>query len=134
MTQPTLVLVCEDEVLIRDIVHDGLHDAGFEVIAAATGAEVIACFEANSTTIQALVTDIRLGAGPTGWDVARRARELVYDMPVVYMTADSGVDWSSQGVPNSTLIVKPFAVGQIVTAVATLINDAAAHRVHTNFR
>jgi hypothetical protein len=65
---------------------------------------------------------LRLGRGPTGWDVARRARELNEDLPIVYMTGGNGHEWASQGVPNSILIAKPFAPAQIVTAVSHLLN------------
>ncbi|MFP5432629.1 hypothetical protein [Sphingobium algorifonticola] len=30
--------------------------------------------------------------------------------------------WTSHGVPNSVLIAKPFAIGQIVTVVPQLLN------------
>ena len=49
-------------------------------------------------------------------------------MPVVYMSGNSEHEWSSKGVPNSIMITKPFAAAQLVTAVATLITDANAHR------
>jgi CheY-like chemotaxis protein len=65
-----------------------------------------------------LVTDIELGGRLTGWDVAQRARELKPDLPVIYMTGNSGDEWASRGVPNSVLITKPFAPAQIVTAVS----------------
>ena len=72
---------------------------------------------------RALITDIRLASSPiTGWDVARRARELQPDLPVVYITGDSGHHWNSEGVPNSVLVMKPFAVAQVVTAVSQLLN------------
>ena len=71
--------------------------------------------------------DIRLGAGPDGWAVARRARELVPTMPVVYMSGDSSPEWSSKGVPNSLMVAKPFAPAQIITAVSTLLNAADTH-------
>jgi len=128
MTQPALILISEDEALIRAVIEEYLKDAGYEVTLTSGGAEAIAKLEAGTDKIQALVTDIRLGDGPNGWDVARRGRELIHDLPVVYLTADSSGEWSSQGVPNSVLVVKPFASGQLVTAVSTLLNEVAAHR------
>ncbi len=128
MTDPGLILVVEDEILIQSMLEDCLKDAGFEVALACDAAEAIILLEAKTDQILALVTDVNLGKGAKGWDVARRARELVSDLPVIYMTADSGGDWSSLGVPNSVLVVKPFASGQIVTAVSTLLNEVAAHR------
>ena len=68
-------------------------------------------------------TDVNLAPKKlTGWDVARRARELTGDIPIVYMSGASGHEWTSHGVPNSVLIAKPFAIGQIVTAVSQLLN------------
>jgi FixJ family two-component response regulator len=70
-----------------------------------------------------LVTDIRLPGESDGWDLARRARELNAQLPVVYVTGDSAADWSVKGVPNSVVIQKPYAAIQLVTAVATLITN-----------
>ena len=53
-----------------------------------------------------------------GWEVAKRAREIDPEFPVVYMTGTSADDYGSQGVPNSILLNKPFAV----TAVSQLLN------------
>ncbi len=43
-------------------------------------------------------------------------------IPIVDMSGASGHDWTSHGVPNSVLIAKAFAIGQIVTAVSQLLN------------
>jgi hypothetical protein len=42
------------------------------------------------------------------------------------MSGASGHEWTSSGVPHSVLITKPFAVGQIITAVSQLLNSAGA--------
>jgi DNA-binding response OmpR family regulator len=58
-----------------------------------------------------------------GWEVARAARNAVPDMPVVYISGDSARDSSSEGVPNSIMLEKPFALPQLVTAISQLLND-----------
>lgn len=80
--------------------------------------------EADETEFHALVSDINLGRGPTGWAVAKRARELNEHLPVVYVTGGNGHEWASQGVPNSVVVGKPFAAAQIVTAVSQLLNTS----------
>ena len=71
-----------------------------------------------------MVTDVNLPPGDvTGWDVAKRARELHPELPVVYMTGAGGNDWASHGVPNSVLVPKPFAPAQVITAVSQLLNQ-----------
>jgi len=78
--------------------------------------------EAKGAAYNALVTDVNLGGKLTGWDVAKRARELTPDMPVIYMTGAAANEWASNGVPNSILLSKPFAPAQLLTAVSNLLN------------
>jgi DNA-binding response OmpR family regulator len=119
-----LLLLVEDEALIRDFLELAIQDAGFEIMTAADGREGLAELEADPTRFRAVITDIRLGDGPDGWRVGQRARELVADMPVVYMSGDSSHEWASRGVPNSVMVAKPFAPARIITAVSTLLNEA----------
>lgn len=100
-----------------------LEDSGFDVLAVENGADALARLDAHGDAIKALVTDIRLGDGPSGWDVARRVRHDIPDLPVVYMTGDSGADWAAEGVPKSILVQKPFVPAQVLTAITTLLND-----------
>jgi DNA-binding response OmpR family regulator len=119
------VLVVEDEQLIHALLTATLSEGGFAVATAADGEEAIRMLEAPDVSYRALVTDVNLSPGKlTGWDVAKRARELHAEMPVVYMTGAGSHDWPSRGVPNSVLVPKPFAPAQIVTAVSQLLNQA----------
>lgn len=117
-----LVLIAEDQTDIRDVLQDSFEDGGFTVVLAATGEEAMAALDSQGEEVRALVTDIKLGDNATGWDVARHAREMKPDMPVVYMTGSESHEWASLGVPNSVLIPKPFAPAQVLTAVSQLLN------------
>jgi len=119
-----LLLLVEDEHLVQEMLEHVLTDAGFEVFLAVNGQQALAELEAGAARFKAVITDIRLGGGPDGWAVAHRARELVPTMPIVYMSGDSAHEWASKGVPNSVILAKPFAPAQIITAVATLLNEA----------
>lgn len=125
---PLVVFVVEDDVLIQPLLVEPLEEGGYKVLVASSGADAIKLLDGQeAASIRALITDINLGpSSPSGWDVARRAREIDPDIPVVYVTGDSAHDWSSQGVPNSLLISKPFAPAQIITAVSQLINQATS--------
>lgn len=122
----TLLLIVEDETLIRDLLVTAFEDSGFEVLTTGTAAEAMALLAERSGELSAVITDVNLGGERTGWDVARMARETAPNLPVVYMTGDSAHQWPSQGVPDSVLLVKPFVPVQLITAVATLLNTAAA--------
>lgn len=120
-----LILLVEDEILIQDLLKETLEEGGFAVIIANNGDEALQVLNDPDKTIRALVTDVNLSRNPDdlkGWQVAKHARELSAELPVVYMTGDSGHHWASEGVPNSVLVAKPFAPAQIVTAVSQLLN------------
>jgi CheY-like chemotaxis protein len=118
-----VILVVEDDPAIQSIVEEALGDGGFETLIASSGEQAVQLLEESGSKYRALVTDINLAEGKLdGWEVARRAREIDPQFPVVYMTGDSADDWASKGVPNSILITKPFAPAQLVTAVSQLLN------------
>ncbi|WP_247773699.1 response regulator [Bradyrhizobium sp. 192] len=118
-----VILVVEDDFLIQDLVQGALSEGGFESEVASSGEEAVTLLQGDENNYRALVTDIHLQGALTGWDVAKRARELNPDMPVIYMTGAGADHWPSQGVPNSMLLQKPFAPAQVVTAVSQLLNQ-----------
>lgn len=82
------------------------------------------CSTPPAENIRALATDINLGRDQVdGWEIARHAREIHPEFPVVYMSGESAQDWSSKGVPNSIMLSKPFAPAQLVTAISNLFNS-----------
>jgi len=120
------VLVAEDEALLRDLIEAALVEAGFAVVIADSGTAAMQHLKDGLERFSALVTDIRIGAGPDGWEVAVAARESNPALPVVYMSGDSASQWPSKGVPGSVMISKPFVLAQLVTALATLLNESGA--------
>ncbi len=120
------VLVVEDDQLVQGLVEEALSEGGFQASMAATGEEAVTLLQSDKEKYRALVTDIHLLGRLDGWEVAKRARELNPELPVVYMTGAAGDQWASHGVPNSILLHKPFAPAQIVTAVSQLLNAGNA--------
>jgi len=118
-----LVLVVEDDHLIKEVVQEALSEGGFDSEVVALGEQAVALLQDKHDVYRALVTDIDLQGELSGWDVAKRARELRSDIPVVYMTGAAADQWPSHGVPGSVLLQKPFAPAQVVTAIAQLLNQ-----------
>ena len=117
-----VILVIEDDHAIQIVVEDALSEGGFEPAIAASGEEAVTLLMGRLTKYRALVTDVNLLGTMDGWEVAKRAREIDPEFPVVYMTGARADDYGSQGVPNSILLTKPFAPAQLVTAVSQLLN------------
>ena len=104
-----VILVVEDEELLREIIHDALKEGGFDLTTVASGQEAVAEIESGVVKYSALVTDINLKGPMKGWEVARLVRQIDAAFPIVYMTAAAADEWASEGVPNSILLNKPFA-------------------------
>ncbi len=118
-----VIMVVEDDQSIQGIVEEALSDGGFEPAIAASGEEAVTLLKGSRGTYRALVTDINLQGRMDGWEVAKHAREIDPEFPVIYMTGQSADQWASNGVPNSILLTKPFAPAQLVTAVSQLLNS-----------
>jgi DNA-binding response OmpR family regulator len=125
MNATILLLLVEDEPLVRMNLQEELSEAGFELVVAANSQQAIAELEVDSGRFRGVLTDIRLGRGADGWEVARRARELSVAVPVVYISGDSAHEWLVKGVPNSVMVSKPFVAVQIITAISTLLNNTS---------
>ena len=128
MTMISLLLLVEDDAAVRELLSEELSESGFQVRAESGGAQAMAALEEDSARFSAVITDIRLGPGPDGWEIGRRARELSSDMAIVYMSGDSSHEWSASGVPNSVIVAKPFVPAQILTAVTMMLNEAAMRK------
>lgn len=124
MNELPAILVVEDDHFVQSVVEEALKEGGFEIAIAASARQAIELLDAAGGKYRALVTDINLGRDQVdGWEIARHAREIHPEFPVVYMSGESAQDWSSKGVPNSIMLSKPFAPAQLVTAISNLFNS-----------
>jgi CheY-like chemotaxis protein len=93
-----------------------LKDNGFDAIGVHCAA---AAFEAaaSAPALSALVTDIDLGAGADGFEVARRVRGANPHLPVVYISGAAEARFRSEGVERSEFLRKPVPPSEIVEAL-----------------
>jgi DNA-binding response OmpR family regulator len=117
-----LVLVVEDDFLIEGWLEASIERVGFTVVKVSSGYEAIAMLNISSLGFRALVADVKLGPGPTGWEVARRARRDNGSLPVIYISGSCGDEWETEGVAESIFIGKPFTCEQILAALSQLVN------------
>ena len=81
-TRP-LILVVEDEVLVRIILVDVLEDAGYQVIEAIHADEAISILRALSG-VDALITDVEMPQGSmNGFEMAQRVRTVCQDIEIL---------------------------------------------------
>jgi CheY-like chemotaxis protein len=123
------VLVVEDEALVRDMIAEELRDAGFAVLEAEDG-EVASTLLTDSKPVDVLFTDIRLPGQLDGWAIARLARQLRANLPVIYATGYT-VDRAAE-VPGAIFLHKPYQPSQIVETIDRLLRAGSATFDHMN--
>jgi DNA-binding response OmpR family regulator len=114
------VLLVEDEREVAELVEDALTEAGFTVTVARDDRSANGALEREARSFAALVTDINLGAGTTGYDVARRARRLNPRIKVMYITGDAA-QFDRFGVDDAQMFPKPFNARELAERVLALV-------------
>ena len=115
-----VVLLVEDEWLIRADMASGLEEAGWAVVEASTGEGAVEQLR-NGLDIDLLVTDIQLAGQLSGWDVAKAAREVQPDFPVIYVSGNPRNP--SRQVEDSFFLSKPCSCSQVMDAARKLITS-----------
>lgn len=121
----TSVLFIDDNVISALEACEFLRDHGFTVIEAGNSADA---FEAIDThpELQALITDIELGETKDGFDVARHARAVRAQLPVVYISGTAAARHPHEGVGGSEFVAKPLHPQQIIEALGRVIERKVA--------
>ncbi|CAN5476251.1 response regulator [soil metagenome] len=102
-----------------------LRDVGYEVVEAFCAEEALEIIDKHEP-LAALITDINLGAGGDGFDVARCARTAYPHLPVVYISAAAAARFAQEGVECSEFIDKPFHPSRMVEALERAMPAGAA--------
>jgi CheY-like chemotaxis protein len=74
----------------------------------------------------ALVTDVDLGPGPDGFDIARAARLSYPGLPVVYISGTASARHVAEGVPGSEFVAKPCNPADVAGALARALGRIEA--------
>lgn len=122
--QHPVLIVVEDDDLVRLTLVDALGDAGFDVLEAAE-AETALALVCDRPDIAAMLTDINLPGDIDGFALARAARLIRPALPVVYASGRFAADAEGQGVEGAVFLAKPFPVALARQTLGTLM--AARH-------
>jgi CheY-like chemotaxis protein len=117
-----LILVVEDEALVRMTLVDVLEDAGFKVIEAVHADEALRVLKAVSD-IQALVTDVEMPRGSiNGFELARRVRMERQEIGVLIASGRAAPKVGD--LPDGALFIgKPVHPETLVRLLKTLLGS-----------
>ena len=116
-----IILVADDEPMIRSMVARILERAGYRVLVAKDGNEALVLFEANRDEIQGVILDVMM-PGLSGHQVARRIRDQGCDLPILLISGyDPQLGQQEPLEQPSSFLAKPFAQVELLKAIAALM-------------
>jgi DNA-binding response OmpR family regulator len=127
------VLVVEDEKAVRTLVARVLSSLGYEVTTACSGDEARTLLADGDAYFDLLLTDVILPGGLQGNDLAREAKTLRPDMPVLFMsgyTRDAIVH-SGRLDAGVNYLEKPFTPDSLCTKVREVLDSSGVGRKGT---
>ncbi len=119
------VLVVEDEFFIAEWVAESLSDLGFAVEVVSNARDALRYLV--SASVDVLFTDINLPGGMDGATLARQARQLSPELPVIYASARVATLEPEARVGGAVFVRKPYEpemVGRLITEVMRPISAA----------
>jgi CheY-like chemotaxis protein len=122
--EPIRILLVEDEFLIAEWVAEAFSEQGFAVHAASNARDALRHLAA--APVDVLFTDINLPAGMDGVALARRARQLLPELPVVYASARVAALEPHERVPGAIFVHKPYEPIAVGRLLASLVEAAKA--------
>jgi DNA-binding NarL/FixJ family response regulator len=123
------ILIVDDDDLLRTLLSELLVEAGYDVRAAATGAEAVAALEHEQPAVAIL--DVCL-PDLSGYEICRRLGERYHShVPILFVSGErtEAVDRvAGLLIGGDDYLVKPFAPDELLARVAVLVRHSGQPR------
>ncbi|MDQ3754740.1 MAG: sigma-54 dependent transcriptional regulator [Acidobacteriota bacterium] len=128
-----LILIAEDENLMRAIIAQLLTDVGYRVVAAASAEEALELFATEDVAVT--LTDIRM-SGMDGLALLDRIKDIDAEALVVVMTAYSSVDSAVAALRKGAYdyVTKPFVNEDLLQSIKNAIRQRDLFRENRALR
>lgn len=123
------ILLVEDDSTLSMIISETLQRSGFEIIVAANGEEGLKIFSRQGADI--IVTDVMMPR-MDGFEMGRRIRQIDRNVPLLFLTAKSGLDDIVKGfeLGGNDYLKKPFKMLELTVRIKALLRRAMPEENH----
>ena len=120
-----LILVAEDEAMVRGIMARTLRECGYVVLEAADGREALEIVESQGGRVNLIVADVVMPV-LGGREMAARLAERWPDVPVLFTSGYTGLDVVSRGLleEGREFLQKPLAPEALARKVREMVDAA----------
>ena len=120
-----VVLVVDDEPVVRAVLCLGLEGSGFRVLQAANGQEALTTYRQHGRDINLVLLDVRM-PGLDGPQTLRALRDIDPAVRCCFMTGDAGGYGQAEllRLGAGCVLGKPFKVEEVVAALREVLATA----------
>ena len=124
MTEPTIVLVVDDDESLRRVVEYNLGEEGYRVLTAPDGAAGLRAFQ--DASVDLVVSDVRM-PDMDGLELLTRIKTIQPEVPVIMLTAHGTINSAVEAMKLGAFdyLTKPFNRDQLKAAVRKALEIAA---------
>jgi CheY-like chemotaxis protein len=119
---PSTILVVADEVLIRFAIADYLRDRGYRVLEANNAEQAQALLRAGEL-VEILFTDVHLGPGITGFELATWVRANFKDIRIIVTSGVHKAAEVAADLCDGPLLTKPYSYEQLLEHIRRLLGS-----------
>jgi CheY-like chemotaxis protein len=118
-----VVLVVDDEFLVRNVLSEILKDAGFDVLQAESADAAIDLLEEQPVDL--VFSDVKM-PGRDGFELARWVNDHKSDMPVILASGYAGKTSMAAELRCTEILRKPFDFDTVIEKIRTTISRRSA--------
>ena len=123
MQPGALVLLVDDEDMVRDMATAMLRRIGYRVIEAADGVEAVALFRQHRASINAVLCDLSMPR-MDGWETLAAVRAIEPGVPVIFASgySEAQVMQGDHPRPPQAFLHKPYQLSDLKAALARVLS------------
>ncbi|MFN3943938.1 MAG: response regulator [Allosphingosinicella sp.] len=120
------ILLVDDDHDVRTVAASMVEELGFRVEAADSGEQALAMLGRQS--FELMITDVAM-PGMNGVELARRARAIAPDMPVLFASGYADVETFGAELSAETLLKKPYRISELGARIGRMFDGSGPARV-----
>jgi CheY-like chemotaxis protein len=120
-----IVLVVDDEFLVRSVLSEILRDAGFHVLQAASASDAIGILEKHPR-VDLVFSDVKM-PDMDGFELARWVNEHNTDLPVILASGYLGKTNMASELRCTEFLKKPFDFDTVIEKIRVTISRRQVH-------
>ncbi len=125
-----VLLVIEDDRLVRTLTARVLRGAGYQVVEASEAEEALLLMETRGHEVALVVSDVVM-PGMDGVEVLETMRRLRAELPCLFVTGFTKDEERIEILPNTSLLYKPYVPSALLAKVRGLLGENRARSLGT---